>query len=444
MRSPSRSPKSPISSVKPLSPSPKPKPAMPPEPSWLDESSIHEMDHFARTLSGIKSKGIRPDHLASVLSHYASHWLPELAASTSARFSDTNNNNSSSTHTPESPTATWLKKRFYVESLVAALPPEKEGGVACDFLLRLLRTGSMVGADAKCLRELEARAGRMLDGATLGDVMIPGFSHTCGTLLDVGLALRLVRRFFLAEQEQERGGGGGAAAAKVARLVDGYLAEAAVDAALGIGEFEELARAVPAHARATDDGIYRAVDTYIKAHPNTTKQERKTLSRLIDARKLTAEASLHAIQNDRLPVRSVIQVLFSEHNKLNRLTDWSGSFTGARSPSPALDHLSGARCPSKRAESFAHHQELRRLRDDVARLQVRCNALQVQVDRLNSEKRRRGLFRWSSFLFGGADVVKVDDSENGAERRTPVSLKKGKSTASHGMATPPKWRNSLS
>lgn len=56
----------------------------------------------------------------------------------------------------------------------------------------------------------------------------------------------------------------GAGMARVAKLVDAYLAEAALDAGLSVKEFEELARALPAHARATDDGLYRALDTFLK------------------------------------------------------------------------------------------------------------------------------------------------------------------------------------
>ena len=104
-----------------------------------------------------------------------------------------------------------------------------------------------------------------------------------------------------------------------------------------------------------------------QAHPNTAKEERKSLCRLIDARKLTAETAAHAVQNERMPVRSVVQVLFSEHGKLNRLAELSNSFSSQRSPNPALE-LPG-RCPSKR-EVLAQHQEVRRLREDVARLQV--------------------------------------------------------------------------
>ena len=66
---------------------------------------------------------------------------------------------------------------------------------------------------------------------------------------------------FLAAEEMVSGAG----MARVAKLVDAYLAEAALDAGLSVKEFEELARALPAHARATDDGLYRALDTFLKA-----------------------------------------------------------------------------------------------------------------------------------------------------------------------------------
>ncbi|KAF6988543.1 hypothetical protein CFC21_006064 [Triticum aestivum] len=444
--------------------------------------AISDVDAFARTIAAIRSKpqaaaaaaaaSPSSDHLASVLSHYAARWLPDVAASSpSGRFQ----------LPPESPTATWLKKRLLLESLVAALPPDdaagedRDDGIACDFLLRLLRAGSMVGADAALLGDLEARAARRLDQASLGAVMIPAFGlqgvardrhhHTttttttrppCATLLDVPLVLRLVRGFL---REGAKAGGGGAAAARVAKLVDAYLSEAALEAGLRPAEFEELARAVPAYARAADDGLYRAVDTYLKAHPHSSKEERRSLCRLIDARKLSTEAAAHAVQNDRLPVRCVVQVLFSEHgSKLSRLADWSGSFRSLQNRSPgALDLTSSsssaaARCPSKR-EVVSQHHELRRLREDVSRLQVQCHALQAQVERLTSDRRRRGLFKWGAFLFGGgggADATRVDDSDSGMER-TPLSGSKKARAAAAAALTPAtgtptvaRWRRSHS
>ena len=128
--------------------------------SASDDSCVNDVDNFARTVAAVKSKAAscaRPDMLASVLWHYAAKWLPDVApplasSSVSGRFLP-----------PESPTATWLKKGLLLESLVAALPPDPpvavadggccataaavatDDGITCDFLLKLLRAGSMVG-----------------------------------------------------------------------------------------------------------------------------------------------------------------------------------------------------------------------------------------------------------------------------------------------------------
>jgi len=43
-----------------------------------------------------------------------------------------------------------------------------------------------------------------------------------------------------------------------------------------------------------------------------TKAERKKICGLMDVKKLTVEASMHAAQNERLPLRVVVQVLYFE------------------------------------------------------------------------------------------------------------------------------------
>jgi len=51
---------------------------------------------------------------------------------------------------------------------------------------------------------------------------------------------------------------------KVAKLLDTYLAEIAPDANLTINKFILLAEILPEHARSVDDGLYRAVDVFLK------------------------------------------------------------------------------------------------------------------------------------------------------------------------------------
>ncbi|KAK4361958.1 hypothetical protein RND71_017199 [Anisodus tanguticus] len=382
---------------------------------WFDDTCILDMDYFVKTLSGIKAKG------------------PEVLIGPKA-FEDS----------PESVTAVWMKKRFFVETLVGILPPEKDS-IPCNFLLRLLRVANMVRVEPTYRADLEKRISWQLDQATLKELMIPSFVHTCGTLLDVELVLRLVKRFMSLDE----GVRSGAALIKVAKLVDNYLAEAAVDGNLTLSEFIGLASALPGHARSTDDALYRAIDTYLKAHPGVTKQERKSLCRLIDSRKLSPEASLHATQNERLPVRAVIQVLLSEQTKLNnkQRIDWSGSFvSGTRSPNNQGLIEPPARCMSKR-EMNVQQIEIKRLKEDVLRLQSRCMAMQAQIDKLLEKKRGSGFFSWKKIivpsLVNQADKFGEIDRETDVGfigRQTPVDMK----TRLVRGRTPNKWRKSLS
>ncbi|RDY03164.1 Coleoptile phototropism protein 1, partial [Mucuna pruriens] len=394
---------------------------------WFDDACILDMDYFVKTLSAIKAKGVRADLIGSIITHYASKWLPDLSAGDLVEKGLTQFEES-----PESVTASWMKKRFFVETLVGVLPPEKDA-IPCNFLLRLLRTANMVGVEGSYKQELEKRISWELDQASLKELVIPSFSHTCGTLLDVELVTRLVNKFVSLDSE---GAKSVASLVKVAKLVDSYLAEVAVDANLTLNDFVTLAAALPSHARATDDGLYRAIDTYLKAHPGVSKQERKGLCRLIDSRKLTPEASLHASQNERFPVRAVIQVLLSEQTKVNRHVDWSGSLmSGNRSPNDLP-----SRCLSKR-EVNAQQLEIRKLKDDLYRLQSQCHAMQAQMDRILDKK--KGFFKWKKFAFGKPDPDKLEHDIEVNGRFTPADIKTRlvnvkASRNSH------KWRKSMS
>ncbi|XP_039124043.1 root phototropism protein 3-like [Dioscorea cayenensis subsp. rotundata] len=384
--------------------------------SWFDDACVLDIDNFVKTLSGIKAKGVHSELLGSLISHYASKWLPELSGREMTTLSI------SSGSSPDNSVAAWMKKRFLIETLIGILPSEKDS-VQCGFLMRLLRVASMVEVSPASMAELEARVAAQLERVTLKEVMIPAFRHTCGTVLDVGLVLRLVKRFVGLEEVQGKSG----AAAKVVKLVDSYLAEVALEPEMKVEEFEELAKAVPSHARTLDDGLYRAIDTYMKTHPGISKQERKTLSKLMDTKKLSSEASNHAAQNERLPIRSVIQILLSDHSKIARLTsDYSGPMSLTRSPN-------STRCHSKR-ELLAQHQEVRRLKDDVTRLQLQCQSLQAQIDRITEKNRKgskRGFFGWSTFLSKNSDEM-VNRFHDG--RRTPMNT----------IKATPKWRHSSS
>lgn len=54
-----------------------------------------------------------------------------------------------------------------------------------------------------------------------------------------------------------------------------------------------------------------------------TKAERKKICGLMDVKKLTVDASMHAAQNERLPLRVVVQVLYFEQVRASAKRDSS-------------------------------------------------------------------------------------------------------------------------
>uniref|UniRef100_A0A7N0UX05 NPH3 domain-containing protein n=1 Tax=Kalanchoe fedtschenkoi TaxID=63787 RepID=A0A7N0UX05_KALFE len=394
-----------------------------------EDACIRDMDNFVQALTGFRSKGVQPELIGSIIAHYASKWLPDLSHS---------QNKSSET----SATSSWMKKRFFIQTLVDFLPQE-QATIPCNFLLKLLKAANMVGVEPAYRTQIEKRVALELDQATIKELMIPSFSHTCATLLDVDLVHRLARIFV----ELDESAKSGSALAKVAKLVDSYLAEAATDAKLTLTQFINLASVLPDHARSSHDGLYRAIDTYLKAHPGVAKQERRTLCNIIDSQKLSQEASFHAAQNERLPVRSVIQVLFSEQTKMSRQLEWSGSFSGTRSPMPVAVEPA-ARCHSKRVAMSPQQVEMKRLKEEVAKLQTQCNLLQEQVEKIMNEK-KKGIFKWKKFSLIPSMKTMSEKAGDGGHRKGEVVL--GRETPMVDVRTnlirgrtPPRWRKSLS
>ncbi|XP_076922816.1 BTB/POZ domain-containing protein At3g03510-like [Bidens hawaiensis] len=99
----------------------------------------------------------------------------------------------------------------------------------------------------------------------------------------------------------------------VAELVEDFLSEVANDTDLRKDSFISLAEMSIAASDGTQrpsDGIYRAIDIYLNKHRYLTESEREEICAVLECNKLSPEACEHAAQNERLPVRVMVQVLF--------------------------------------------------------------------------------------------------------------------------------------
>ncbi|KAG6766377.1 hypothetical protein POTOM_030456 [Populus tomentosa] len=303
---------------------------------WAEDMAELGIDLYWRTMIAVKSGGKMPSNLiGEALKIYAARWLPNISRERNVNKQVASDSDSDSTNEITS------KHRVLLESIVSLLPAEK-GAVSCSFLLKLLKAATILNASSSSKMELARRVALQMEEATVRDLLIPSISYANSTVYDVDLVITILEQFMLqgqspptspprsklgferrrsrsaenidlAFQESRRSSSAShSSKLKVAKLVDGYLQEIARDANLPLSKFIALAEAIPDFSRLDHDDLYRAIDTYLKAHPDLNKSERKRLCRTLDCKKLSVEACMHAAQNELLPLRVVVQVLFFE------------------------------------------------------------------------------------------------------------------------------------
>ncbi|GMJ07769.1 MACCHI-BOU 4, NAKED PINS IN YUC MUTANTS 1, ENHANCER OF PINOID [Hibiscus trionum] len=269
---------------------------------WVEDICELDIDLYKRVLIAVKSKG-RMDAavIAEALKTYAVRWLPDSA---DALVSDVHS---------------WRNK-LLVETIVCLLPSDKGVGCSCSFLLKLLKLAILVGVDDSTKEDLLRRISLKLHEASVKDLLIPARPPQA-TSYDVEMVLSITNRYMMHIQDLYVAKNetrctdfalGHESLLSVGKLIDEYLEEIACDPNLSLANIIELSRSIPEFARPVHDGLYKAIDVYLKEHPILTKAERKDLCGLMDVKKLTLDASMHAAQNERLPLRVVVQVLFFE------------------------------------------------------------------------------------------------------------------------------------
>ncbi|CAA2970925.1 Hypothetical predicted protein [Olea europaea subsp. europaea] len=280
--------------------------------SWLNELGQLSLPFFKRLIFAMKALNLNREIIESCLIYYAKKYIPGI--------SRTNRKLLSSSNVPSE-----NDQRDLLETVIANLPVEKTSNSTSNstrFLFGLLRTANILNISEACRASLEKKIGYQLEQATLDDLLIPSYSYLNETLYDVDCVERILR-YFLEELENRsmnriEGEERSTALLLVGKLIDGYLSEIASDANLKQEKFFDLAIALPDDARLFDDGLYRAVDVYLKAHPWIPEADREKICAVLDCQKLTLEACTHAAQNERLPLRTVVQVLFFEQLQLRQ------------------------------------------------------------------------------------------------------------------------------
>ncbi|RWV97287.1 hypothetical protein GW17_00039937 [Ensete ventricosum] len=315
---------------------------------WYKDVAFLDLPTYRRLILAMKSKGMKPDNIAGSLMHYAKMCLPGL--SWQPGFHE-----SADCFTCTNSTAIQSEndQRVLLEEIVELLPIER-GVASSKFLLGLLQTAMIIHASPSCRENLEKRVAEQLEDAELEDILIPNLGYSVETLYDLDCMQRILDRFVSVNQPE------------------GITSPGIVD------EEELMANAV----------------ALTPSHPWLTDSEREQLCRLMNCQKLSLEACTHAAQNERLPLRVIVQVLFFEQLRLRTtITGWffssdNGESSHARMVPKSSSTLNQADITQEDVQSMSFEE----MRSRVSDLEKECSSIREEIQKLERSKSAWSIF----------------------------------------------------
>ncbi|KAJ6291239.1 hypothetical protein OIU76_023324 [Salix suchowensis] len=377
---------------------------------WTEELSIIDIEFIGRILSGMRKRGAKALTLASALTTYTERNLRDLVRDHSGRCTMSYNPGDCDM---------YARERELLQSIVSLLPSEK-AALPINFICCLLRAAIFVRASNSCKNELEKRISVILEHVTVDNLLVMSFTYDGEKLLDLDSIRRIISGFMEKEKNMAVFSGGdfketcSAAMHRVAKTVDSYLGEIATYPEFTISKFNGIAILVPKGARKVDDDIYRAIDIYLKAHPNLDEIEREKVCSVMDPLKLSYEARLHASQNKRLPVQIVLHTLYYDQLKLR---------SGADDQPDAAATRSGLQSDASLArENEALRSELTKMKLHISDMQKNKGSSAKRISAgaaaATSGSRKHTFFssmsktlgKLNPFKHGSKDTSHIDDS----------------------------------
>ncbi|KFK28391.1 hypothetical protein AALP_AA8G509000 [Arabis alpina] len=349
---------------------------------WAEDLTVLRIDSFQRVLIAMMARGFKQYGLGPVLMLYAQKSLRglEIFGKGMKKIEPKQEH----------------EKRVVLETIVSLLPREKNA-MSVSFLSMLLRAAIFLETTVACRLDLEKRMGLQLGQAVLDDLLIPSYSFTGDhSLFDTDTVQRILMNYLEFEVEGVRLNNSSFDLAgdmeRVGKLMENYMAEIASDRNVTLQKFIGLAELIPEQSRVTEDGMYRAVDIYLKAHPNMSDVERKKVCSLMDCQKLSREACAHAAQNDRLPVQTIVQVLYYEQQRLR------GEVTNdSESSAPQPPQQATAVLPPKLS---SYNDELSKLKRENQDLKLELLKMKMKLKEFEKESDKKSVSTTMSSIPG--------------------------------------------
>ncbi|KAL6856194.1 hypothetical protein ACP4OV_018996 [Aristida adscensionis] len=311
---------------------------------WIKDLIALPFQFFRRIVQALRRQGMKEKYVSPVVLFYANKWV--LSKKTHKFWATTDEAVDGETDANRRATA-------IMQGVIELLPADEEaasGAIPAAFYFALLSRSLALELSDESRSRLREQVAANLQFAGVDDLPLPE-QESDRSIAD-SREVKAVESIVSSHVSMQRRG-----VEAVAELWDRYLAEIAGDPKLRPERLAELIGAIPAGDRKTHDHLYETINTYLVEHRGLTGEEKAALCGHLDCRKLSHKSCIQAVQNDRMPLRLIVQALFVQQLHTHRaFTECSDSFRCAHSGE--LVPGAGAYTPSPGCPAIATSQPL--------------------------------------------------------------------------------------
>ncbi|XP_062107232.1 BTB/POZ domain-containing protein At5g48130 [Humulus lupulus] len=288
---------------------------------WIKDLIALQFGFFKRIIGSLRRQGMKERYVSPIIVFYANKWVlskktHKFWENSGEKFVDNNMNH---------------RVSIILQGIIDLLRMREKASraIPVGFYLALLSRSLEVGLKEDSKAKLHEKIVSLLRFAQVGDFLVP-HPHSGKESLSSSVELvtmeSIISRYVSLNLDSDHTPS--ASNSIVAELWDSYLSlHIAPDPDLRPKRFMELIERVPILYRQNHDQLYRAMNTFLQAHPNVSQDEKGAVCKYLSCQKLSQEACIEAVQNELMPLRLIVQALFVQQlNTHQAFKECSDSF----------------------------------------------------------------------------------------------------------------------
>ncbi|KAH7842741.1 hypothetical protein Vadar_008620 [Vaccinium darrowii] len=276
---------------------------------WIKDLIALPFVFFKRVIGSLRRQGMKEKNVSPIIVFYANKWLVSKKTRQYWENSGERNEDKDGKN----------KDLLLLEGVLDLLPTGDKGGrmIPSGFSFALLSRSLELGLESERMAELEDQIASVLHLAMVEDFLLPA-NRTESISSSIELATMECIFSTYVSSNMASNNTPSMSHSIVAELWDSYLLNIAPDTKMGPKRLMELIEIVPISSRLSHDHLYKALNTYLQAHPGISQDDKGYVCKYLNCQKLSQEMCIEAVQNELMPLRLIVQALFVQQLNTHR------------------------------------------------------------------------------------------------------------------------------